>query len=130
MSSLRTDRAALRVAVVVDRLQDSQAGLVRGIESVLHPLDMAVLVVVSHPMHPRRGGMLRRLIAGGQLHGVVVTALAESAEGCGTAPSSLQVFFSALPAAIRLAPAGASFPAFTSAFTFLRIVSLAFLSRP
>lgn len=80
MTPTRTE-PALRVAVVVDRLQDAQAGLVRGIESVLHPLGVAVLVTVSHPLHPRRGAMLRRLIAQGALHGVVLTALAETADG-------------------------------------------------
>ncbi len=73
--------APVRVAVVVDRQQESQVPLIEGLESVLRPLGMTVLVVVIHPLHPTRGRVLQRMISTGLLQGIVVTAMNERIEG-------------------------------------------------
>jgi diguanylate cyclase (GGDEF)-like protein len=70
-----------RVAVVVDRVQDYQVPLIRGMESVLQAADAVLFVLVSHPMHSRRDRMLRRLIGSGYVHALAITAMTEPETG-------------------------------------------------
>jgi diguanylate cyclase (GGDEF)-like protein len=70
-----------RVAVVVDRVQDYQVPLIRGMESVLRASDVALFVVVSHPLHSRRSRMLRRLLSTGDIHALAITAMTDPLTG-------------------------------------------------
>jgi diguanylate cyclase (GGDEF)-like protein len=64
-----------RVAVVVDRVHNYHVAVTRGVESVLEAAGVALLVVISQPLHPRHDTMIRRLVRAGELHGIVITAM-------------------------------------------------------
>ncbi|WP_380160716.1 diguanylate cyclase [Kineococcus sp. R86509] len=67
------ERGRRRIAVVVDGLGEQVQQYLHGLESVLHPEGAALLVVVRHPHHPRRGTLFAHLCRSGGVDGVVVT---------------------------------------------------------